>query len=123
MADHTISSGNIFKDWDFPSADEELATKAKLALEIKCLIEGRGMVQGDAAACLGVNPVQITDLKNGQLTGFTVYRLFSLLKKLDPHAEERLLEEYRGQGLCWRHDDEITMAEQAASVSASIQTN
>ena len=123
MADYTISSGNIFKDWDFPSADEELATKAKLALDIKRLIEGRGMVQGDAAACLGVNPVQITELKNGQLTGFTVYRLFSLLKKLDPHAEERLLEEYREQGLCWRHDDEITMAGQAASVSASTPTN
>ena len=30
----------------------------------------------------------------------------SLLKKLDPHVEQRLLDEYTELGFCWRHDDD-----------------
>jgi len=40
MADYTVSSGNIFKDLEFPNPDEELA-KVKLGSKINSLIADR----------------------------------------------------------------------------------
>ena len=119
MSDHTINSGNISKGLDCVSFDKEL-TKVKLASSIVRLIEGNGMTHKEAAACLRVSPPQITDLKIGQLDSFTIDRLFSWLKQLDCRVEERLMDEYREQGLCWRLDDEASLKTTAILFPLSI---
>ena len=119
MSDHTINSGNIFKIFDCVRFDKKL-TKVKLASNINRLIEGRGMAEVDAAAFLGVSLSQITKLQNSQLDSFTIDHLFSLLKKLDTRVEERLMDEYREQGFCWRHDDEMLSRLTAVLLPLSI---
>ncbi len=54
MADHTPSSGNVFKDLGFPNPDGRLA-KAKLAYKINRLIADQGMTQKKAADFLGIS--------------------------------------------------------------------
>ena len=119
MSNHTINSGHISKGLDDLSFDTEL-TKVKLASNISRLIEGKDMTHKEAADCLGVNPSQITDLKIGQLDNFTIDSLFSLLKKLDCHVEDRLMDEYKEQGFCWRLDDESSLKMTAILLPLSI---
>ena len=89
MADYTVSSGNIFKDLGFPNPDEELA-KVKLASKINRLVADKGMTQKEATEFLGMSRSKMTELRNGQLKGFTIDLLFSLLGKLDHHIEIRV---------------------------------
>ena len=88
MADYTRSSGNVFKDLGIPSSDERLA-KAKLAYKINRLIADQGMSQKKAADFLGISRSKMTELRNGQLKGFTIDCLFSLLGKLDHPSSNR----------------------------------
>ena len=106
MADHTTKPENIFKNLSSPNFDEESA-KTVLASNIDRMIEVREMPQKEAADFLGISQSKIKVLRNGQLTDFTIDSLFSLLKKLDHDIEQRLLEEYKEQCLCWKHDDDI----------------
>ena len=119
MSDNAINSRNMRKDLDSVSFDKEL-TKVKLASNIVRLIEGKGMTHKEAACCLGVSPSQITDLKVGQLDSFTIDHLFSGLKKLDCRVEERLMDEYKEQGFCWRLDDESSLKMTAILLPLSI---
>lgn len=89
MADHTHSSGNVFKDLGLPAPDERLA-KAKLAYKINRLIADRGITQKEAADFLQLSRAKMTDLRNGRLNSFTIDNLFSLLGKLDYHIEIRV---------------------------------
>jgi predicted XRE-type DNA-binding protein len=89
MANYTVSSGNIFKDLEFPNPDEELA-KVKLASKINRLIANKGMTQKQAAKFLGLSRNKMTSLRNGRLGNFSLDMLFSLLGKLDYHVEIRV---------------------------------
>lgn len=106
MADHTSKPENIFKNLGSPNFDEESA-KIVLASNIDRMIEVRAMPQREAADFLGISQSKIRALRNGQLKGFTINYLFALLKKLDHDIEKHLLEEYREQCLCWKHDDDM----------------
>ncbi len=86
MANYTLSSGNVFKDLEFPSPDERLA-KAKLAYKINTLIAEQGMTQKAAANCLGITTDKMTQLRNGRLNRFPVNLMYSLLKKLEEHTQ------------------------------------
>lgn len=48
----TASSGNVFADLGLPDADQLLA-KADLAIEIRHVIEERGLTQAEAADLMG----------------------------------------------------------------------
>ena len=89
MADHTLSSGNVFKDLELPNPDERLA-KAKLAYKINRLIADKEMTQKEAADFLGLSRSKMTDLRNGRLKNFTIDHLFSLLGKPDCRIEIRV---------------------------------
>jgi len=89
MTDHTLSSGNVFKDLGLPNPDERLA-KAKLAYKINRLIADKGMTQKEAAKFLGLTRLKMTELRNGRLKGFTIDLLFSLLGKLHHYIEIRV---------------------------------
>lgn len=86
MEDYIISSGNVFEDMGFADAEERLA-KAKLAAIINKIIEERRLSQKDTAKILGLSQPKIAALRNGNLKGFSIERLFLFLEALDQHIE------------------------------------
>jgi predicted XRE-type DNA-binding protein len=86
MSDYRKGSGNVFKDLGFVDAEQRLA-KAKLASLINDILEERGLTQREAAEILGLSQPKISALKHGRLAGFSLERLFTLLRKLDRDIE------------------------------------
>ena len=85
------SSGNVFKDVGFSDAEAEQALlKADLAFEIYNIIEGRKLTQAKAGKILGVDPSDISRLKNGDFNRFSVERLFTLLNRFNRNIEIRI---------------------------------
>lgn len=80
-ADHTVSSGNVFRDLEVPSADDAL-TKAELAGRIVKIIGSRRLTQAAAGAILGVDQPKVSALLRGRLSGFSTDRLRTLLTAL-----------------------------------------
>ncbi len=105
MSKHINSSRNFFQELSPPNFDEDLA-KNVLASNITRMIKVREMTLKKAADFLDINKSKVADLTRGHLSDFTIDSLCSLLKKLDPHVEQRLFGEYTELGLCWRHDDD-----------------
>lgn len=86
MNDYTLSSGNVFEDMGFADAEERLA-KAKLAAIINKIVEERGLTQKETAKILGLRQPKIAALRNGNLKGFSIERLFLFLEALDQYIE------------------------------------
>ncbi|MCK4762372.1 MAG: XRE family transcriptional regulator [Candidatus Aminicenantes bacterium] len=86
MEDYIVSSGNIFEDMGFADAEERLA-KAKLAVIINKIIEERKLSPKESAKIFGIKQAQVSDLKNGRLTEFSIELLFYFLEALDQHIE------------------------------------
>lgn len=84
--DITRGSGNVFADLGFADAVEYKA-KADLAMEVIQIIEKRKLTQKEAAALIGAKQPDISKLKSGNLSGFTIDRLFSFLLKLDRNIQ------------------------------------
>jgi predicted XRE-type DNA-binding protein len=74
-------SGNVFADLKVPNSNEALA-KAEIALQIASAIERRGLTQAAAAAKLGVDQADVSDLVRGKLSGFSTDRLIRFLNAL-----------------------------------------
>lgn len=83
---YTQSSGNVFEDLGFDNSEEELA-KAKLASAIYDIVEERKLTEKEVGMILGIDQTEVTVLKNGILTGFSIERLFSLLLALDQEID------------------------------------
>jgi predicted XRE-type DNA-binding protein len=83
-SDTTIhnGSGNVFQDMGMRDAEERLA-KAELARVIKHQIQERGLTQTDAAALLGIQQPDVSDLVRGKLSRFSTARLERFLNCLD----------------------------------------
>ncbi|ETW92544.1 MAG: hypothetical protein ETSY1_43175 [Candidatus Entotheonella factor] len=91
-------SGNIFKDLGFSDeeAKEELL-KAQLGAEIFGMMERRQLTQTEAAKLLGVKQPELSRLKSGKFSYYSVERLMRFLDRLgcevsihivDPEREE-----------------------------------
>jgi len=93
----TRGSGNIFKDLGFENP-EEYQAKADLALHIIKIIESRRLTQKEAAAVIGAAQPDLSKLKHGQLTGFTLDRLFSFLLRLNRNIEIRVTKAKKKSG-------------------------
>lgn len=78
----TRGSGNIFHDIGVDNAWEH-RLKADLAIEIIHAIDKRKLTQAKAAKLIGATQPDISNLKNGQLRGFTLDRLFSFLRHMN----------------------------------------
>lgn len=76
------SSGNIFGDLAFEQPDL-YALKADLAMEIEGIIAYRKLTQIEAARIIGASQPDISNLKRGQLDGFTMDRLCIFLMRLN----------------------------------------
>jgi predicted XRE-type DNA-binding protein len=74
-------SGNVFADLQVPDSTEALA-KAEIAVQIASTIERRVLTQAAAAAVLGVDQADVSDLVRGKLRGFSTDRLMRFLNAL-----------------------------------------
>jgi len=79
--DFETSSGNVFADIGLPNP-EEMLLKAKLTIQINDIIEERGLNQTEAAKMLKTDQAKISALSRGQLSGFSIGRLFKFLNLL-----------------------------------------
>ena len=78
------NSGNVFKDLGFSDTEAERALlKADLAFEIYNIIEAQKLTQAKAGKILGVDPSDISRLKQGDFNRFSVERLFTLLNRFN----------------------------------------
>jgi len=76
------SSGNVFADLGITNADEK-QTKARLAVAMNQIIQGRKLSQMAAARRLKVDQPKVSALSNYQLDGFSVERLMNFVTALD----------------------------------------
>lgn len=83
------SSGNVFRDLDLPNPDM-LLLKLQLGLKITRLIRGRRLTQIKAAKLLGANRPELSRLKGGNLSHYSVERLMGFLNRLDQRVEIRI---------------------------------
>lgn len=78
---YEVSSGNIFADLKLSHPHERL-TKADLAYQINTLIQEKGLTQTAAAQLLDIDQPKISALNTGNLSGFSIERLFRYLNIL-----------------------------------------
>jgi predicted XRE-type DNA-binding protein len=87
--EYTESSGNIFADLGLPNP-EERRLKAELAVQIRRIIEQKGWTQTSAAELIGLDQPKVSRLLRGQLSGFSIDRLFNVLNRLGHDIEVRI---------------------------------
>ncbi|MBL8998292.1 MAG: XRE family transcriptional regulator [Gemmatimonadetes bacterium] len=76
-------SGNIFEDVGFPPEEAaHLLIRADLMLEIRTIIEERGLTQKQAAEVLGVTQPRISDLMRKKIDRFGIDTLVEMLSRL-----------------------------------------
>jgi predicted XRE-type DNA-binding protein len=79
-------SGNVYKDLDFPDA-EEMQAKAILVSRIMSIIKQKKWTQKEAAEVLGITQPKISLLSRGRFSGFSIGKLINLLSKLHQDIE------------------------------------
>jgi predicted XRE-type DNA-binding protein len=85
----TEGSGNVFADLGLPDAGEHLL-KAGIVVELKRLIEARGLTQTAAAALIGIAQPDLSNLLRGQFRGCSVERLMRAVTALGQDIEIRI---------------------------------
>lgn len=75
------STGNIYADAGYLNPEEAMA-KAELAMMIASAIKRKKLTQKKAAELIGVDQPKISAIIRGQLSGFTMDRLFRFLLAL-----------------------------------------
>ena len=80
------SSGNIFRDLEFPDPEEHLA-KCRLVFIIDDIITKRRLRRSKAAKILGIRKSELSNLLDGQFRDFSITDLLSMLEKLNHEIE------------------------------------
>ena len=83
---HSKSSGNVFQDLDVKDAGLHLV-RAELGLILIDLIEKRELTQTKAAAMLGIRQPELSRIKGGNLSHYSVERLLGFLNSLNQRVE------------------------------------
>ena len=78
---YEVGTGNVFEDIGLNNPQEYLL-RAKLAKEIVDIINSKKMTQKQAGEMLTIDPADISRLKSGDISRFTVDRLFKSLNRL-----------------------------------------
>ena len=79
-------SENVFADLGLENPDEELL-KAQLAIRLRTLVAARGLTQAQAAKLLSLTQPDVSALVNGRISGFSLERLFGLVRRLGDDVE------------------------------------
>lgn len=78
----TRSSGNVFADLGFDKETaENLRLRADLMIELRDLIERKGLTQAQAAKFFGVSQPRVSDLVRGKIALFTIDMLVNMLAR------------------------------------------
>jgi len=81
------SSGNVFRNLGFaPEEAENLKLRADLMIELRRLMEARGLTQAQAAKLLGVTQPRISDLVRGKINLFSIDMLVAMLGRAGLHV-------------------------------------
>ena len=76
----TSPTDNVFEDLGFPKEEaENLRIRSLLMLEVRKVIESRGLSQTAAAKLFGVTQPRISDLKRGKIELFSIDTLINML--------------------------------------------
>jgi predicted XRE-type DNA-binding protein len=74
------SSGNVFKDLGFgPEEAEHLRIRSDLMIEVRKVIERRGLTQARAARLFAVTQPRISNLVRGRIDLFSIDTLVDML--------------------------------------------
>ena len=84
-----VGTGNVFADLELPDAPD-LLVKARLVSLITSIIESRGLTQAEAAGVLSTTQPVVSNLRRGQLSGFSIDRLLRFLNALGHDVEIRV---------------------------------
>lgn len=82
----TVGSENIFEDFGYPNPEESKA-KADLAIQIRKVIESKGLTQQQAAKLMGLTQPKVSDITRGKLSKFTIDKLLHCLLLLGSDIE------------------------------------
>lgn len=91
MTDFTEGSGNVFADIGVPDPDTALA-KAKMIVELKRIVEERGLTQEQLAQLMGVDQPTVSKALSGRLSSITLDRLIRWLTLLGRNVDITLAE-------------------------------
>ena len=83
---HTKSSGNVFQDLGVKDSGLH-QIKADLGIMLIDLIGKRELTQTKAAALLGIRQPELSRLKGGNLSHYSVERLLGFLNRLNQRVE------------------------------------
>jgi len=76
------SSGNVFRDLGFTAEEAgSLKLRAELMIQIRRLIEERGLTQAAAGKRFGVTQPRISDLVRGKIDLFSIDTLVDMLAR------------------------------------------
>jgi predicted XRE-type DNA-binding protein len=79
----TRSTGNVFEDAGFPPEEAaHLLIRTDLILQVRDIIEKRGLTQRAAAVALDVTQPRISDLVRGRVELFSIDTLVEMLNRL-----------------------------------------
>lgn len=96
----TRSSSNVFRDLGFsPDEAEHLRFRSDLMIQLRKVIEGRGMTQAAAAKLFGVTQPRVSDLMRGRIDLFSIDTLIDMLAKLGIRARVVLQPSRRRAGV------------------------
>lgn len=84
-----VGSGNVFADIGLPNPEERLL-KAEVAVQIQKLMTEKQLTQVELAELVGLDQPKVSRLLRGQLSGYSLERLFSILNKLGRKIEIRV---------------------------------
>ena len=85
----TRSSGNVFADLGFDNPEDE-HVKAKLVVALREEIKALGLSQTAAGDRIGLSQPDVSKLLRGQVTGYTLDRLFGFFRTLGSDVEIRV---------------------------------
>jgi predicted XRE-type DNA-binding protein len=75
-------SGNVFRDLGFDALEaEHLRLRSLLMVQIRRLIDARGLTQVAAARLFGVSQPRVSDLMRGKIDLFSIDALVNMLGK------------------------------------------
>ena len=84
----TRSSGNVFEDLGVPAEEAaHLRIRSQLMVDIRKLIEARGLTQKQAAKLFGVSQPRVSDLVRGRIELFSIDTLVGMLGRAGAHVQ------------------------------------
>jgi len=79
----TRSSGNVFRDLGFPASETaHLLIRSELMIQLRKIIESRGLKQAEAARMLRVSQPRVSALMKGRIDLFSVDTLIDMLDRV-----------------------------------------